>query len=79
MKGGGAASGITQVKPPMPGKVVKVAVSAGDVVQAGDVLVVLEAMKMQNEIVSPVEGTVKSVGVENGENIDAKRVLVEIE
>jgi glutaconyl-CoA/methylmalonyl-CoA decarboxylase subunit gamma len=78
MGGAGGAGGVTRVKPPMPGKIVKVAVKAGDRVQAGDMLVVLEAMKMQNEIVSPVEGTVKSVAVEEGETIDAKRVICEI-
>lgn len=79
MRGGGAAGGATQVKPPMPGKIVKVGVSAGDHVQPGEVLVILEAMKMQNEIVSPVEGTVKAVNVKEGESIDAKRVICEIE
>lgn len=79
MRGAGGPGGATSVKPPMPGKIVKVAVSAGDHVQPGEVLVILEAMKMQNEIVSPIEGTVKSVGVKEGESIDSKRVICEIE
>lgn len=79
MRGGGAHAGLTVVKPPMPGKIAKVAVKEGDNVQAGDVLVILEAMKMQNEIVSPVEGVVKEVQVQEGESIDAKRVICTIE
>ena len=79
MRGAGGAGGATKVKPPMPGKIVKVAVAPGDHVQPGDVLVILEAMKMQNEIVSPVEGTVKSIEVSEGESIDGKRVICEIE
>ncbi len=79
MRGAGASGGVTKVKPPMPGKIVKIAVAPGDRVQPGEVLVILEAMKMQNEIVSPVEGTVRAVGVKEGESIDAKKVLCEIE
>lgn len=79
MRGAGGAGGQTKVKPPMPGKIVKIAVAVGDHVQPGDVLVILEAMKMQNEIVSPMEGTVKSLDVAEGESIDAKRVICEIE
>lgn len=75
----GGSGGITKVKPPMPGKVIQVSVQPGDKVQAGDLLVVLEAMKMQNEIVAPVEGTIKSLGVAEGDSIDAKRIIAEIE
>jgi biotin carboxyl carrier protein len=79
MRGSGAHAGLTTIKPPMPGKIASVAVKVGDTVQAGEVLVILEAMKMQNEIVSPVDGTVKSVDVKEGESIDAKRVICTIE
>lgn len=79
MRGGGGAAGMTTVKPPMPGKIAKVLVSPGDAVQPGDVLVILEAMKMQNEIVSPVEGTVKGIEVKVGDSIDSKRVICTIE
>ncbi len=79
MRGSGAHAGLTTVKPPMPGKVARVEVSPGDTVQAGEVLVILEAMKMQNEIVAPVEGTIKSVDVKEGDSIDMKRVICTIE
>ena len=78
-RGAGAGGGVTKIKPPMPGKIVKIAVAPGTHVQPGEVLVILEAMKMQNEIVSPVEGTVRSVSVAEGETIDSKRVICEIE
>ncbi|HET6406176.1 MAG TPA: biotin/lipoyl-containing protein [Candidatus Thermoplasmatota archaeon] len=74
----GGARG-ARVKPPMPGKIVTVAVNEGDEVKAGQVLVILEAMKMQNEIVAPSAGTVKKVHVKPGQNVEGKDVLVELE
>lgn len=59
------------VLPPMPGKVVELRVRAGDRVHAGEVLLVLEAMKMRNEIASPVDGEVARVAVESGANVRA--------
>ncbi len=79
MRGTGGAAGVTTVKPPMPGKIAKVQVKSGDAVQPGDVLVILEAMKMQNEIISPVEGVVKSMEVKVGDSIDSKKVICTIE
>ena len=74
---GGARTG--KVKPPMPGKIVSIAVKEGQDVSAGQLLLVLEAMKMQNEIVAPGAGKVKKVNVKPGQNVEAKDVLVELE
>ena len=56
--GGSGAVSIYEVRPPMPGRIVKVAVAAGDRVKRGQTLAVLEAMKMQNEIAAPAEAVV---------------------
>ena len=66
------------VKAPMPGNILKVNVSAGQAVKAGDVLVVLEAMKMENEIMAPKAGTVAQVLVQKGSNVDTDAPLVVI-
>ena len=68
-----------RVKPPMPGKIVSVAVDEGEEVKAGQVLLILEAMKMQNEIASPTAGVVKKVHVKPGQNVEGKDVLIELE
>lgn len=68
-----------KVRPPMPGKVVEVHVKEGEAVAEGQVLLVLEAMKMQNDLKCPVAGTVRRVHVEAGANVDANTVLLEIE
>ena len=62
----------------IPGKIVEILVSEGDEIQAGSVLIVLEAMKMQNEIKAPVDGYVKKVSCEPGERVEANIPLVEI-
>ncbi len=64
---------------PMPGKVVHVAVSEGQAVKAGDGLVVVEAMKMENEFNTSASGTVKEVRVQVGQAVSAGDVLVVIE
>ena len=66
------------VKAPMPGNILKVNVAAGQVVKAGDVLVVLEAMKMENDIVAANDGTVTGVGVSKGDMVNAGDTLVVI-
>jgi biotin carboxyl carrier protein len=68
-----------KVKPPMPGKVVEVKVKEGADVKEGDVLLVLEAMKMQNDLKSPMAGKVKKIHVHDGANVEAATVLMEIE
>jgi len=60
----------------MPGKVLKVAESVGAQVNSGDVLLILEAMKMENEIQAPVSGTVKEVRVKDGDSVNTGDVLV---
>lgn len=60
---------------PMPGTVLGVKVNVGDSVKAGDVIVVLEAMKMENDIVAPCDGTVKQVLVSNGDSVNTDDVL----
>ena len=74
----GGARG-ARIKPPMPGKIVSIAVVEGAEVQPGQVLLILEAMKMQNEIVAPSAGTVKKIHVKPGQNVEGKDVLIEIE
>ena len=70
------AAGAVSVKAPMPGNILDVKVKAGDSVKAGDVLAILEAMKMENEIVAPQDGTVASVNVNKGDTVNSGDVLV---
>ncbi len=67
-----------KVVAPMPGTIVSVNVSEGQSVKKGDVLVVLEAMKMENEIKAPRDGSVTSVAVSKGASVDTGAVLVTI-
>ncbi len=75
MAKGGEAS---VVRSPMPGRVVRVLVSAGESVQKGQPLVVVEAMKMENELKSPKEGVVAKVLVEAGSLVEARSTLIEL-
>ena len=70
-----AAEGRQQIVAPMPGKVVRVLVQAGDRVETGQGLLVVEAMKMQNEIHSPKNGTVERLLVKEGQPVNAGEVL----
>ena len=63
---------------PMPGTILRVEVNIGDSVAQGDTLLILEAMKMENEIVSPVDGTVASVNTTKGSSVNAGELLVSL-
>jgi biotin carboxyl carrier protein len=76
---GGGAHGEQKITAPMPGRVVRVLVSPGDEVEARQPVVVVEAMKMENELRSPKAGRVKDVPVAAGASVEAGRVLVVIE
>ena len=70
------AQGAVKVTAPMPGTIMKVNVSVGAAVKKGDVLCVLEAMKMENDICAPEDGTVASVNVQKGVSVNTDEVLV---
>ncbi len=73
-----AAGEGTAVEAPMPGTILKILVSNGQAVKSGDAVIVLEAMKMENEITAPCDGTVTAVCVNQGDSVDAGKVLVTI-
>ncbi len=75
----GAAQGPAPLTAPMPGLIVAVRVQPGDIVQAGQGLVVMEAMKMENELRAPAAGTVRSVAVTPGTAVERGALLVELE
>ncbi len=68
----------TQVKAPMPGTILAVKKNVGEAVKAGDVIVVLEAMKMENDIVAPCDGTVKSINAPKGSTVNTDDVIAVI-
>ena len=70
------AAGATTVSAPMPGKVLSVNVKVGDAVKAGDVLMILEAMKMQNEIMAPADGTISDVRVSANQTVSTGDVMI---
>ena len=71
-------AGANAVKAPMPGTIMKINVAVGDTVKKGDVICVLEAMKMENDIVSPVDGTIASVNVSKGASVKTDEVVATI-
>ncbi len=73
------STGGKEVQAPMPGKILAIKVVAGDVIKSGSVLIILEAMKMENDIMAPVDGTVKSVNVSVGDSVNTGDILVVIE
>lgn len=73
------AGGLAEIKTAMPGKVVRILVSVGDAVQKGDGVIVVEAMKMQNEMKSPKDGVVKTIKATENDTVSAGDVLLVIE
>ncbi len=71
----GGAEGSFKVSSPMPGKIVSIKASVGQTLKKGDVILILEAMKMENEIVAPQDGTVASINVTAGQSVDAGALL----
>ena len=71
-----AGAGEHSIDAPMPGKVIKLVAAEGAAVKAGDVLLILEAMKMQNEITADADGTVKKFNVAAGQSVKAHESLV---
>ena len=69
------SAGDGEVATPMPGKVIRILAPVGTAVKAGQGVVVLEAMKMENEMTSPVDGTVSEIRVEEGQAVEADTVL----
>jgi len=76
---GGHGDGAARISAPMPGKVVRVLVQAGDQVEVGSGIVVVEAMKMQNEMKSPKAGKVTAINVQVGATVNGGDVLAVIE
>ena len=68
----------TKISAPMPGTVLDVKCAVGDTVKKGDILLILEAMKMENEIVSPADGAVKQIPAAKGASVNSGDVLVVI-
>jgi len=77
--GGGGRKRSGTVSASMPGKVVTVEVSVGESVEEGQTVLILEAMKMQNEVAAPITGTVSAVHCEDGMNVEANVPLIVIE
>ena len=65
-----------KIKAPMPGTILAVNVNVGDTIKKGQVLIVLEAMKMENEILSPQDGTVASVDISSGASVESGDILL---
>ncbi len=74
----GGTAGAVKVNAPMPGTILKVVANVGDKVKRGTVLLVLEAMKMENEIVAPSDGVVASINVTRGASVNAGDLLASL-
>ena len=76
---GSAADGLAEIKTLMPGKVVRLIAAVGDAVEKGDAVLVVEAMKMQNDLKSPKAGVVKEIRATEGSTVSAGDILAVIE
>lgn len=74
-KAAAGAQGSVKVNAPMPGKILAVKANAGQAIKKGEVILVLEAMKMENEVVAPEDGTVASINVAVGDTVEAGDIL----
>lgn len=74
-----AGKHIKELKAPMPGLVINIAVTVGQQVHAGDRILILEAMKMENSILIPADGTIKRIAVSAGQPVEKGQVLVELD
>ena len=72
-----ASSKVNQIKAPMPGMVLNVLVNEGTEVKKGDVLLVLEAMKMENMLKSPTDGVIKKIAVQKGNAVEKNQLLIQ--
>ena len=70
-----APAGSVEITSPMPGKILNVKAGVGTAVKKGDVILILEAMKMENDVVAPEDGTVASINVSAGDAVEAGDVL----
>jgi len=77
--GGQVAHGEIQLKAPMPGLIVDVLAEEGQAVERGDVLIILESMKMQNELRAARDGVVRRVRVKKGDSVEQKQTLLSVE
>jgi biotin carboxyl carrier protein len=78
-RSGASEQGVMKIKAPMPGKVVRILAPAGSQVEMGQSVLVIEAMKMQNELKAPKTGVVKKINVGEGAAVDAGQALAEVE
>ena len=78
-RAGASEQGVMKIKAPMPGKIVRILAPVGSQVETGQSVVVIEAMKMQNELKAPKTGVVKKINVEEGAAVEAGQALAEVE
>lgn len=75
----GAGGGASRLAAPMPGRVIKVLVAEGESVRQGAPVIIIEAMKMENEMYAPIDGHVRNLKVSSGDTVDSGALLCEIE
>ncbi|MEZ4429611.1 MAG: biotin/lipoyl-containing protein [Nannocystaceae bacterium] len=77
--GAGAGAGASKITAPMPGRVVKILVAAGEAVEQGAPVIIVEAMKMENEMYAPGAGVVRTIAVAEGDTVDGGQLLCEFD